>query len=153
MILLAPFSLHSADSPVEAGAKPKNEGAIGAGEGPAWNRAGDLYFSGGNRITRRDSAGEVHIFREPSGGSNGLLFDAKGRLVTCEGRNRRVTRTEADGSITVLADRFEGHRFNSPMTSPSIPKAASTSPTRATAAATTWRCGAKASIASTAPAR
>jgi len=102
------------DQPLPRGAKPRNEGVTGAGEGPAWDRKGNLYFTGGNRITRFDSAGQTHTFRSPSGGANGLLFDFQGRLVTCEAGNRRVTRTEADGTITVLADNDGGKRFNSP---------------------------------------
>src|SRR6266852_944982 len=112
-IALAPVLLLAAGSPVPKGAQPKNEGSIGAGEGPAWDRKGILYFTGGKVIVRRDSAGVIQVFRE-AGGANGLLFDREGRLVACEGRNRRVTRTEADGSITVLADQYEGHKFNTP---------------------------------------
>ena len=101
-----------ADDILANGAQPTNEGAVGAGEGPAWHPKGDLYFTGGGRITRRDADGVNHIFRE--GGGPGLLFDQKGRLVATDSRNRRVTRTELDGSLTVLADRYEGKRFNSP---------------------------------------
>ena len=54
----------------------------------------------------------ARVFRENS--SNGLLFDREGRLVACETKNRRVTRTERNGFITVLADRYRGGRFNSP---------------------------------------
>lgn len=111
MWLLLAFAL--AASPLPKGAKPANLGAIGAGEGPAWHPSGSLYFSGGGRITRRDTSGTVTVFREQSG-SNGLLFDREGRLVVCESRERRVTRTEPDGKITVLADNYEGKRFNSP---------------------------------------
>lgn len=93
---------------------PKCLGDIGAGEGPAWHRDGYLLFTGGGKITRRASDGTVSVFREAAGGANGLLWDREGRLVVCEAGNRRVTRTEADGSITVLAERHEGQRFNSP---------------------------------------
>jgi len=55
----------------------------------------------------------VQVFRE-SAGANCLLFDPQRRLVVCESRNRRITRTEPDGAITVLAESFDGHRFNSP---------------------------------------
>ena len=96
------------------GPVPVNLGDVGAGEGPAWSPAGELFFTGGGRIYRRDKAGKVHIFREAPNGANGLAFDREGRLVACEHQNRRVTRTERDGSITVLAERFEGKRFNSP---------------------------------------
>src|SRR5260370_34282677 len=114
-LFLALPLLQAADSPLAPGAKPKNEGAIGAGEGPAWHSGtGSLYFTGANRITRRDSAGRVTVFRESAGGANGLLFDQQQRLVVCESRNRRITRTEPGGEITVLTDRYEGHRYNSP---------------------------------------
>jgi gluconolactonase len=103
-----------ARAPIEAADAPKNEGAIGAGEGPAWRPGDGLYFTGGNRITRRDLSGAVTVFREPSGGANGLLFDHEQRLVVCESRNRRITRTEPNGEITVLTDSYEGHRYNSP---------------------------------------
>src|SRR5215472_14950792 len=93
---------------------PKFEGEMSAGEGPSWDPAGYLYFVGGNRITRRDMAGKVEIYRAPAGGANGTLIDSERRLLVCEALARRVTRTERDGSITVLADRYEGKRFNSP---------------------------------------
>ena len=104
----------AADSPVPPGAKPKQIAARGAGEGPAWHPKRGLFCSGGNRITRFDADGVARVFREPSGGSNGLLFDRQGRLLTCEAGNRRVTRTEPDGSITVLTDRYQGKRYNAP---------------------------------------
>jgi sugar lactone lactonase YvrE len=86
-----------------------------AGEGPTWDpKTQTLYFTGGDRITRYDSDGVSHVFREPSGGANGLLFDREGRLVACEAANRRITRTDANGTITVLADSYEGKKFNSP---------------------------------------
>lgn len=105
----------AAESPLAPGAKPVNLGAVGAGEGPAWHPVNGLYFTGGgDRITRRDRAGKVTVFREPSGGANGNVFDLQGRLVTCEAGLRRVTRTEPDGKITVLTDHYEGKRYNSP---------------------------------------
>ncbi|MEL6646121.1 MAG: SMP-30/gluconolactonase/LRE family protein [Pseudomonadota bacterium] len=87
-------------------------------EGPAWFAAGRyLVWSDipNNRILRWDETdGSVSVFRQPSNNSNGQTVDGQGRLVTCEHLTRRVTRTEHDGSITVLADRFEGKRLNSP---------------------------------------
>ena len=87
-------------------------------EGPAWFAAGRyLVWSDipNNRMLRFDETnGAVSVFRQPSNFSNGNAVDRQGRLVTCEHLARRVTRTEHDGSITVLADRFEGKRFNSP---------------------------------------
>jgi gluconolactonase len=68
-----------------------------------------------NRMLRYDEeTGQVSVFRSDSNFSNGNTRDREGRLVTCEHRGRRVTRTEYDGTITVLADRYEGKRLNSP---------------------------------------
>jgi gluconolactonase len=96
------------------GAKPVNEGRIGAGEGPAWSPQGELYFTGGGNINRRGADGKVSVFRASPNGANGLLFDRQRRLVACESGNRRITRTELDGKVTVMADSFEGKKFNSP---------------------------------------
>jgi gluconolactonase len=87
-------------------------------EGPVYYPAGRyLLFSDipNDRLLRWDEpSGAVSIFREPSGYANGHTLDPLGRLVTCEQGNRRVTRTEHDGSVTVLADRFNDKRLNSP---------------------------------------
>jgi gluconolactonase len=87
-------------------------------EGPAYFPAGRyLMWSDipNDRMLRWDEmTGAVGVFRQPSGYANGNTVDRMGRLVSCEHGNRRVTRTEHDGSITVIADRFEGKRFNSP---------------------------------------
>jgi len=87
-------------------------------EGPAWFPAGRyLVWSDipNNRMLRWDETdGSVSTFRQPSNNSNGNTTDPQGRLVTCEHLARRVTRTEHDGSVTVIADRFEGQRLNSP---------------------------------------
>ena len=87
-------------------------------EGPAWFAAGRyLIWSDipNNRMMRFDEAnGNVGEFRKVSNNSNGNTVDRQGRLVTCEHGARRVTRTEHDGSITVLADKFDGKRLNSP---------------------------------------
>jgi gluconolactonase len=87
-------------------------------EGPAYFPAGRyLVWSDipNERMLRYDeTSGHVSVFRQPSGYSNGNSVDRQGRLVTCEHGNRRVTRTEFDGTITVIADRFEGKRLNSP---------------------------------------
>jgi gluconolactonase len=93
---------------------PVDHGKIGAGEGPAWHPDGYLLFTGGGRITKRDASGKVSVFREDAGGANGLLFDHERRLVVCEAARRRVTRTERDGTITVLADNYRGSKFNTP---------------------------------------
>jgi len=87
-------------------------------EGPAWFAAGRyLVWSDipNDRMLRYDETdGSVSVFRQPSNNSNGNTVDGQGRLVTCEHLTRRVTRTEHDGSVSVVADRFEGKRFNSP---------------------------------------
>jgi gluconolactonase len=68
-----------------------------------------------DRILRWDEeTGAVSVFRRPSSNANGNARDRQGRLVTCEHRTRRITRTEYDGTVTVLMDRFEGKRLNSP---------------------------------------
>jgi gluconolactonase len=61
-----------------------------------------------------EDTGEVSVFRQPSNYSNGNTRDRQGRLVTCEHDSRRVTRTEYDGTITVLADHYQGKPFNAP---------------------------------------
>ncbi|WP_122520734.1 SMP-30/gluconolactonase/LRE family protein [Pannonibacter phragmitetus] len=85
-------------------------------EGPVWfGDAGHLLFSDipNNRIMRWTPDG-VTTYRAPSNYANGHTRDRQGRLISCEHGTRRVTRTEWDGSITVIADRFEGKRLNSP---------------------------------------
>jgi gluconolactonase len=87
-------------------------------EGPVYFRDGGyLLWSDipNNRIMRwLEDDGHVSVFRAPSNYSNGNTRDREGRLVTCEHDTRRVTRTELDGSITVLADRYQGKRLNAP---------------------------------------
>jgi gluconolactonase len=87
-------------------------------EGPAYFPAGRyLTFSDipNDRMLRWDeTTGTVGVFREPANYTNGHTVDRAGRLVSCEQGTRRITRTEHDGSITVLADRYDGKRFNSP---------------------------------------
>jgi len=88
-------------------------------EGPARAPDGSIYFSDiGNRILRFDpKTRETKVHRDPSGRSNGLKFDAQGRLVACEGANggnRRLSITEPSGQVRTLADRWDGKRFNAP---------------------------------------
>ncbi|MBN2238148.1 MAG: SMP-30/gluconolactonase/LRE family protein [Dehalococcoidales bacterium] len=91
---------------------------FGFTEGPLW--AGNyLLFSDipRNRIIRLDmlhDGPELTTFRRPSGKSNGLTFDESGRLIACESHTRRVTLTEVDGTVRVLADSYQGKRLNSP---------------------------------------
>jgi gluconolactonase len=87
-------------------------------EGPVWFGDGRyLLFSDipNNRMMRwTEATGEVTVFRQPSDNSNGNTRDRYGRLVTCEHLTRRVTRTEYDGTVTVLMDRLDGQRLNAP---------------------------------------
>jgi len=102
---------------------------FGFTEGPVWLRNPDrLLFSDipNNSIFQWTPGGEPSLFRKPSGydktdapagafiGSNGLTLDAQSRLTICEHGNGRVTRLEKGGKLTVLADKFEGKRLNSP---------------------------------------
>ncbi|HUG36933.1 MAG TPA: SMP-30/gluconolactonase/LRE family protein [Candidatus Limnocylindrales bacterium] len=85
-------------------------------EGPLWHPDGFYYFVDirKNLLYRFRPGGKPEVFRGNTGEGNGATFDLEGRLILCEGGNRRVTRTSADGTITVLADRFEGKRLNRP---------------------------------------
>lgn len=87
-------------------------------EGPVWFAAGRyLLWSDipNNRMMRYDETdGSVSVFRSPSNNSNGHTVDRQGRLVSCEHLSRRVTRTEFDGSVSVIADSYDGKRLNSP---------------------------------------
>src|SRR5438445_8492617 len=87
-------------------------------EGPVWYGDGRfLLFSDipNNRMLRwLEDTGEVSVFRSPSHYSNGNYRDRQGRLLTCEHDSRRLTRTEHDGTITVLMDNFQGKKLNAP---------------------------------------
>ncbi|WP_459616549.1 SMP-30/gluconolactonase/LRE family protein [Bordetella sp. 2513F-2] len=87
-------------------------------EGPVWFGDGRYLLVSdipNDRILRWDeTTGQFSVFRQPANFSNGLARDRQGRLLACEHLTRRVTRTEYDGSITVLAERYEGKRLNSP---------------------------------------
>src|SRR6266536_572719 len=87
-------------------------------EGPAYFPAGRyLIFSDipNNRMMRlTEDDNHLSVFRYPSFNSNGNTIDREGRLITCEHSGRRVTRTEFDGTITVIADRYNGKKLNSP---------------------------------------
>lgn len=87
-------------------------------EGPCWmaSDGGWLLFSDipANELKKWTKAGGVTTWRTPSNNANGNLLDQQGRLITCEHSSRRVTRTNADGTIEVLFDSFEGKKLNSP---------------------------------------
>ena len=88
------------------------------GEGPVWFGDGRYLLMSdipNDSIMRWDEeTRRFSVFRRPSNKSNGLTRDRQGRLIVCEHGARRLTRTEYDGSITVLMDRFEGKQLNSP---------------------------------------
>jgi gluconolactonase len=112
----------AADSPIlPEGAKWEKLWSEGEfTEGPAYGADACIYFSDiGNRIMKYDPAtGKTTEYRNPSSRANGLDVDKEGRLLAAEGANtggqRRITRTEKDGKITVLADKWNGKKFNSP---------------------------------------
>ena len=87
-------------------------------EGPAWNGVGrylvwsDIPNNVQMRWTEED--GRVTVFRNPSGYSNGNTFDFEGRQISCEHGGRRVVRYEHNGTVTVIAEKFNGKRLNSP---------------------------------------
>ena len=113
----------AADATIE-----KVASGVGFAEGPVWMRDGTLVFSDipGNAIMKMTASGELSVLRKPGGfdgtgakpgshiGSNGLTLDRQDRLIIAEHGNRRITRLEANGTITVLADRYDGKRLNSP---------------------------------------
>ena len=88
-----------------------------AAEGPVWHREGGyLLFSQvlGNRTMKWAPRDGVTVFHEPTNNGNGLTLDLQGRLIACELGGRRVSRLETDGSITVVAGRYQGKRLNAP---------------------------------------
>jgi gluconolactonase len=87
-------------------------------EGPAWNGVGRylMWSDIPNNVQMRwiEDDGRVTTFRSPSGYSNGNTFDYEGRQLSCEHGGRRVVRYEPNGTVTVIADKFQGKRLNSP---------------------------------------
>jgi gluconolactonase len=112
-LLLLLAACLGADDVLASGAKPELLQEQGAGEGPAWHPELGLLTSGSGHVWRRDRDGKQSVYRE-NAGTNGLLFDRDGRLVMCEPGRRRVSRLEKDGQLTVLAETYEGKRFNQP---------------------------------------
>ena len=85
-------------------------------EGPADDGHGNVYFTDvrASRIHRWSADGQLSLVREDSGEANGLFFDRKGNLLACEGEKGRITATDAHGNLVVLADQYNGKRFNKP---------------------------------------
>ncbi len=101
---------------IEAGNPEKLAGGFQFTEGPIWQADGSLLFSDipANRIYRWTAEDGAQVWREPTGNSNGLTLDREGRLIACEHSGRRVSRTEADGSVAAIAAHFNGGKLNSP---------------------------------------
>ncbi len=110
-LLAAEPSLVAPDAKVE-----KLAGDFKFTEGPARDAKGNIYFTDipNNRIHVWSLEGKLSTFREDSGGANGLFFDKQGNLIACEGGARRVTSISPDGKVTVLAEKYDGKRLNSP---------------------------------------
>ena len=92
-------------------------GALGPAEGPVWWKEGRyLLFSDihNNKRMKYVPGQGVSVFQEPTNRANGLTRDLQGRLLACEHDSRRVTRQELDGSLTVIANSFQGRRLNRP---------------------------------------
>jgi gluconolactonase len=106
----------SADAPIEHLAEGFG-GALGPAEGPLWWKEGgyllfsDIHYS---RRKKYQPGSGVSLVLEPTNRANGLTRDQQGRLIACEHDSRRVTRLEHDGSITVIANSFQGRRLNRP---------------------------------------
>jgi gluconolactonase len=85
-------------------------------EGPVWLPESAVLFSDipSNRLIKWSLKDGNQVVRENSGGANGNAIDSRGRVYTCEGGARRITRTGTDNKVAVLAERFEGKRFNAP---------------------------------------
>lgn len=107
----APASGHG----LVSGAVERLPGLYAFTEGPVWRGRDGLFFTDipADAIMCLKN-GESKPFRQPGGYANGLAVDPQGRLLTCEHSNRRVTRTEPDGTITVVADQYLGRKLNSP---------------------------------------
>jgi gluconolactonase len=116
-VLVGAMGLSVAKASVVAdGAKvEKLAGGFAFTEGPASDAKGNVYFSDipNNRILKWSLDGKLSTFRENSGGANGLYFDKDGNLLACEGGGRRLVSIDKKGEVTVLADKYQGKKFNS----------------------------------------
>jgi gluconolactonase len=101
---------------LEAAAAERLATGFGFTEGPLWHPDGFYYFVDIRKSTlhRLPSGKPVELVRDNTGEGNGTTFDLQGRLVICEGGNRRVTRWSSNGTSEVLVDRYEGKRLNRP---------------------------------------
>ena len=105
------------ESVVAPGVKPvKLSGKYLFTEGPAVDAKGNVFFTDIPRslIYKHSLDGKLSVWRKDSGGANGLFFDQKGNLLACEGNRGRVTSIDPNGKVVVLADKYDGKRFNKP---------------------------------------
>ena len=104
------------ESVIATGAKvEKLAGGFGFTEGPAADAEGNIFFTDipNNKILKWSLDGKLSTFRENSGGANGLYFDKDGNLLACEGGGRRLVSIDKQGQVTILADSYQGKKFNS----------------------------------------
>ena len=117
-LLFSLYPAHAQDSGLIADGAELVEvrGGFGFLEGPVTDRSGDLYFTdiNNNQIWRYTAGGEFEVVIEPSNNANGLTLDLDGSLLICEQNAQRITRREADGSLSVVADSYNGAPLNSP---------------------------------------
>jgi gluconolactonase len=114
-VLAAGSSAYSASVVAPAAKVEKLAGEFKFTEGPAADAQGNVFFTDipNNRIHKWSLDGKLSTFRENSGGSNGLYFDKKGNLLACDGGERRLVSITPKGEMTVLAEQYEGKKFNS----------------------------------------
>jgi gluconolactonase len=115
-VTLAGYGVAAASVVADGAKVEKLAGSLAFTEGPAADAQGNIYFSDipNNRILIWSLDGKLSTFRENSGGANGLYFDKDGNLLACEGIGRRLVSISPKGKVTVLADKYQGKKFNSP---------------------------------------
>lgn len=116
LIVAAGWNAAEAGMVAEGAKVEKLAGGFAFTEGPAADAQGNVFFSDipNNRIHKWSLDGKLSTFRENSSGANGLYFDKSGNLLACEGGGRRLVSIDPKGNVTVLADKYDGKRFNSP---------------------------------------
>ena len=115
LVLATGWSVAGASVVADGANVEKLAGGFSFTEGPAADAQGNVYFSDipNNRIHKWSLDGKLSTFRENSGGANGLYFDEEGHLLACEGGGRRLVSIDPKGNASVLADKYEGKKFNS----------------------------------------
>jgi gluconolactonase len=115
-VMLAGYGIAVASVIADGATVEKLAGGFAFTEGPAADARGNIYFSDipNNRILIWSLDGKLSTFRENSGGANGLYFEKDGNLLACEGSGRRIVSVSPRGRVTVLADKYQGKKFNSP---------------------------------------